>query len=71
MGKKKLQRNGAFNETGKLWYVHSLLPHHLTMVYTSHQLALETTEKGFRQWYLYHWKSQLLQIKQLTAAVKA
>lgn len=31
MGKEKLQRNGALNETGKLLHIHSLLPHHVAM----------------------------------------
>lgn len=47
VGKDKLQGNGAFNETGKLLHIHSLLPHHVAMAYIFHQPALETTEKGF------------------------
>lgn len=31
MGKEKLQRNGTFNEMGKLLHIHSLLPHHVAM----------------------------------------
>lgn len=73
MGKDKLQRNGAFNETGKLLHIHSLLPHHVAMAYIIHQPALETAKKGFRWWHLYHWKSQLLLKKKLktTTAVRA
>lgn len=60
MGKDKLQRNGAFNESGKLLHIHSLLPHHVAMAYIFHQPALETAKTGFGWWHLYHGKSQLL-----------
>lgn len=42
MGKEKLQRNGAFNEMGKLLHIHSLLPHHAAM--SSHLSSACTRE---------------------------
>lgn len=47
VGKDKLQRNGAFNETGTLLLIHSLLPHHVAMAYIFHQPASETAKTGF------------------------